>query len=274
MKNNQFGICEWCMPCVGAEAIRRAGAVGFDGIQLTERGGYEAGHPLLAKDVQREYRRAADEAGVRLQALHLWSLCRLASMVHPVDSPAGRVATESIAAAVEICEALDIPAIMLTSGFLCNIKNETDFEVFGRHLKMACQLAGEKGIQIVFESALPARDILRMQEEVGGGLMACYDTFNPLRFHLARPEAEIPLLGREAIHHFHLKDGPADMVGCSLLGQGVGGFDAVARAIGATGFTGWFITENYYDAYPLKAHGSFDELARRDLDTMRRTLGG
>lgn len=274
MKQNRFGICEWCMPTEGPEAILQAGRLGFDGIQITERGGYEAGHPLLDADLQQKYRDASREAGVKLQALHLHALCRMANMIHPPEGEAGQIAAQCVQAGLHICRELKISALMLTSGFLCSIKNEEDFKIFGEHLHRACEAAAPLGVQIVFESALTAAEIQRMIREVGGGLMACYDVFNPLRFHLAVPEQEITALGAGAIHHFHLKDGPPNMVGCSLLGQGCGGFARMASAVKQIDFTGWFVTENYYCADPLAAQGGFEELARRDLATMRQTFGG
>ena len=274
MGKNRFGICEWVMPVSGAEAIRLAGDIGFDGIQLTERGGLEAGHPLREKKLQQEYLKAADETCITLQAMHLWSLCRLAGMIHPVDSPAGKIATECINIAVDICYALNISTLMLTSGFICNIKNETDFCNFGQHLMNACDIAGEREIQVVFESTLPALRIQQMIEKVGNGLMVCFDIFNPIRFHYSKPENEIVQFGRSVIHHFHVKDGPQDMVGCSLLGDGAGGFQKVIEAINTVGFTGWFVSENYYCEFPLNKQGSFVELARKDLKTMRQALRG
>lgn len=271
---NKFGICEWSLPERGVDAIHHAARIGFDGIQLTELGGWEAGFPLLKPNLQDAYRQARENTGITFQALHLWSLCRLASMVHPVDSKAGQIAVKSIQAAVKICCDLAIPSIMVTSGFLCSIKNRLDFDIFAAHLKVACEIAGEKDIRIVFESALSAQELLEMRSIVGSALHICYDTFNPVRFHMeGTPEEDILTLGKDFIDHFHLKDGPEHMVGCSLLGEGSGGFDRVAQAIHSIGYQdGWFITENYYDAFPLNQQGGFDDLAARDLATMRRTF--
>lgn len=270
---NRFGICEWSLPEVGADAIRHGAALGFQGIQLTERGGWEADFPLLRPALQDEYRRAREETGITFQALHLWSLCRLASMIHPVQSAAGKVSEACLRAAVQVCADLDIPSIMVTSGFMSQIKNQSDFQIFAQHLKLACDIAGERDVRIVFESALSAAEILQMRELVGPELKICYDIFNPIRFHMDAPETEIPLLGRDLIDHFHLKDGPENMIGCSLLGEGVGNFTGVVDAIQAIDYDGWFITENYYGAVPLNKKGSFDVLATTDLATMQRTFG-
>lgn len=269
----RFGICEWCLPETGPAAIRHAGALGFTGIQITERGGWEAGFPLLDPAMQAAYLNAAEQSGVTLQALHLWSLCRLACMIHPLESEAAKIGVQSIWAAVRACEALGISRIMVTSGFMSQIKNRRDFENFAAHLKRACEIAGERNITIVFESVLTAGEIMTMAELVGPSLKICYDTFNPIRFHVGTPEEEISVLAPR-IDHFHLKDGPEDLVGCALLGCGIGSFAAVARAIKAADQPCWLITENYYGAFPLDRQDSFDTLAAKDLATMQREFGG
>lgn len=270
---NQYGICEWCLPERGPEAVRHAAQLGFDGIQLAEQGGWEAGFPLLRPEVQDEYRRLRDETGIVYQSLHLWSLCRLACMIHPLDSTAGKIAVESIRAAARACADLEIPVIMVTSGFMSQIKNRLDFVVFREHLREACRIAADHGVRIVFESALSVDEILEMSSFCGPALKVCYDVFNPIRFHMAAPQDEIPRLGTELIDHFHLKDGPETMIGCSLLGDGVGNFPAVVRAVENISYTGWFVTENYYADFPLNGKGNFDDLAREDLRRMRQAFG-
>ena len=42
---NKYGICEWCLPERGAEAIIHAAMLKFDGIQLADMGGWEADFP-------------------------------------------------------------------------------------------------------------------------------------------------------------------------------------------------------------------------------------
>jgi sugar phosphate isomerase/epimerase len=58
MGRAKAGICEWVLPERGPEALRHAAALGFDGIQIAEQGGWEAGDPLLRPEVQAAYFRA------------------------------------------------------------------------------------------------------------------------------------------------------------------------------------------------------------------------
>ncbi|MFV0363471.1 MAG: sugar phosphate isomerase/epimerase family protein [Suipraeoptans sp.] len=270
----KYGVCEWVLPVRGPEAIVMASNIGFDGIQITEAGGHDAGFPLLREEVQDEYKRAVSETNIEIQALHLWTLCRLASMIHPVKSEAGRFATYCIKAGLEVCEALSIPELNLTSGFMSQIKHAADFTIFGDHLKLACEMAESKGVKIVFESALYAEEILKMHDYVGENLKVCYDLFNPIRFNMDSPIEEIRVLGKAGvIDHFHVKDGPVNCIGCSLLGEGIGNYNESMNEISKLNYSGWLMTENYYVDMERVYDKSVIQLAEIDLETMKRYGG-
>ncbi len=273
MSKNKLGVCEWILPVRGTEAIAYAAKAGFDGIQLMDCGGYNAGYPLLNPNIQRSYLEAAEKYKIELQALHLWTLCREAGMIHPITSEAGKVSLRSIQSGLEVCAALHIPNLLLTSGFMCQIKNEQDFQRFAAMLKKACKMAADKNVTVVFESALQVDDILRMREIVGADLKICYDVFNPIRFSVGNPLEEIPKLGTGAINHFHLKDGPENCIGCTLLGKGIGQFNDVVRTIKNIGYSGWLMTENYYSEPPMPKKFDPLELTMMDLATMREVFG-
>jgi len=267
-KRCKVGICEWVLPFRGPEAIFYAAKLGFDGIQIEERGGFSAGYPLLQKELQQQYTETASHCGIRLQTLHLWSLCREAGMIHPLDSPAGKAALQSLQAGVDTCAAMGIEKLMVTSGFLCQIKSRQDFDRFASMLKAACRMGEEKGVTIVFESVLTSSELHEMIHIVGKSLKICYDIFNPIRFSTGDPLTEIKELGLPAIDHFHLKDGPENLIGCVPLGEGAGRFDRVAQMIRALGYTGWLVSENYYWDPPMKQPPT--ALVERDLSTIKR----
>lgn len=268
--NNKFGICEWVFPVQGADAILRAAALGFDGIQIAERGGYESDFPLLRADIQEEYYIAQQKTGVKLQALHLWSLCRAAFLIHPMQSAAGKLGMLCLDKGIAACSAMHIPSLMITSGFFCQIKNETDLEIFSDYLRYACHVATDSGVQIVFESALTPSQLLQLIDYTDNRLKICYDLFNPLRFHCGNPLEEIPLIGLTHIDHFHVKDGPENMLGCTLLGEGCGHIPDVIAMLNRLNYHGWFISENYYQDSPISNFHAFDEAARMDLSTLRK----
>lgn len=268
---SKVAICEWVLPRRGADAVREAAALGFDGIQITELGGYEADFPLLRQETIREYREAVRETGIRLQALHLWSLCRLACLLHPMESPAGKIAVLSLEKGLEACRVLSVKRLMVTSGMMCQIKNESDFAQFITYMRWLCGRAAEAGVTVCFESSFSPRQILAVYEATGRRIRVCYDFFNPVRFHLGDPVEEIRQLASSGcIDHFHTKDGPEDCVGCSLLGEGIGQYRGQTALLKELGYDGWLVSENYYMDMEKKYRRSYRELAEADRDTMRR----
>lgn len=272
IRNNKMGVCEWVLPVSGVEAISYAAKIGFDGIQLGDLGGAAGGFKLLQKQTQEAYMEVADHAGIAFQALHLYTLVREGTMKYPPSSHEGKAAAESIMAGIEACAAMAIPELNLTSGMGCQIENEDDFNNTAQMFKFACRAGSEKGVRIVFESILPASEILRMIENVGEGLRVCYDIFNPIRFGTANPLEEIPRLAG-VVDHYHLKDAPDNLKGCCLLGKGCGAFQKTVETIGKTGFRGWFVSENYYAQPPMSFTGEPAELAGEDLETMHYVFG-
>lgn len=270
MQKTRSGICEWVFPVQGPEAIEWAGRLGFDGIQIAECGGYEADFPLLRPGVQESYYAARQESGVALQALHLWSLCRMACMIHPMQSAAGKIGLLCLEKGIEACAAMHIPSLMVTSGFFCQIKNEQDLDIFGQYLRWACERGKEEGVQIVFESALTPSQLQTLFQQTDNALKICYDLFNPIRFHCGEPLEEIPQLGLSHIDHIHVKDGPENMIGCTLLSEGCGRFSDVMALLSRMDYNGWFVSENYYLAPPISDHNTFDDAARKDLATLRK----
>ena len=268
IRNNQMGVSEWVLPVSGVEAVLYAAKIGFDGIQLGDQGGARGGYKLLKKQAQETFIEAATVADIEFQALHLYTLVREGTMKYPLSSPQGESAKESILAGIEACAAMAVPELFLTSGMACQIENEEDFNNTAKIFKFACRAGAEKGVRIVFESILPANEILRMIDAVGEELRVCYDIFNPIRFNSANPLEEIPKLSH-VVDHYHLKDAPKDLIGCCLLGDGCGQFFEVVKRIQNTGYMGWLISENYYAQPPMSLQGSPDELARKDLETMR-----
>lgn len=271
-KRNKLGICEWVLPAKGVEAIQAASKAGYAGIQLADQGGSTNGFPLCEKKTQEVLLEASQRLKVQFQALHLFTLVRQGGMIFPADTPEGQSARTSIQKGIEACRAMHIPALMLTSGFACQIENEDQFINFSRMLSYACDLADDNGINIAFESILTIPEIRRMRELTGGRVRICYDTFNMIRFGRGNPLKDINQLALAEIDHFHVKDAPADLIGCALLGSGCGAFDRVAELIRSKGYSGWFINENNYLIPPLSERDDPISLAGADLLTMQKML--
>ena len=272
MGNNRYGVCEWVLPASGVDAVQFAAGVGFDGIQLGDAGGAKESFPLNRASVQQQYIEAAERYGIAFQGLHLYTLVREGTMKYPFSTSEGEAGWNSIMKGISACAAMKIPQLFLTSGMACQIENEDEFLNTAEMFKRACEVGADHGVSIVFESILTVEEILRMIDIAGEGLKVCYDIYNPIRFGTASPLDEIlPLAG--VIDHYHLKDAPFDNVGCTFFGEGMGDFHKTAELIKSTGYTGWFVSENYYALEPFNQKGEPADLAKQDLATMRRVFG-
>jgi len=267
----QIGVCEWSLPINGPGAVMLAAKAGFEGIQISDLGGAEQGYPLNNPYIREEYLQMAADYHLTLQSLHPYGLQRTGAMLQPTDTPQGKQGMEEMAHCIDVCAAMGISNVMVSSFFATLVRNEWDFAIFADHLRNACRLGQEKGVKIVYESVLSTGRILRMIEEVGENLAICYDTLNPIRWGTGDPRQEIPELAAY-IDHFHVKDAPGDLKGYSLIGEGRGDFTGAAQAIRSIGYSGWLISENYYTLLSAASGEDFIELAKHDIATIRHIL--
>lgn len=267
--SSKCGICEWSFAVTGPSAIEYAGRIGFDGIQLGDLGGSNNCFPLNDPLIQKTYLEASKRWEVALQSLHLFTLVRQGGLQKDPGSGEGKAALTSIGKGLKACEAMGIPALLVTSYDACAIVNERDIECTARLLKEACGMADACGVQLTYESILQGQYIQQILDYVGSKLKLCYDILNPIKFLKGDPVQEIEQFGTEWIDHVHLKDTPQEMSGFCRLGDGRGRFWQSVDALKRIGFDGWYITENFYHLPPLGENGSVFETAGRDLAVMR-----
>lgn len=276
---NKFGICEWSMPVMGAEAIKIAAWIGFDGIQIGEAGGRLESFPLNDISVQQNYKEAAEKYNIKLHSLNLGSLLKEGTLNYPQNSNEGMFAQESILRGIDACNALGIKTIVITA----NPSNEAEIENAAGHIRFASEEAYKTDIEIAVESANPIEQIIQIltmagAEKKGSNVKICMDVLNPLRFNTGIPWEQITTFGKEMISHFHMKDSLKSLFnpgerGCVLLGTGDGGYGKSIEAIKNIGFEGWFITENYYYLPPMNDENKeFCALAAKDLSIMKKTI--
>ncbi len=266
---NKVGVCEWALPLNGPFSIALAAKAGFEGIQIGDLGGAGMGFPMNNKYIQEGYLQAAADYHVEIQALHPYGLQREGTMLCPLSTSQGQEGMLSVSKCIDACVDMKIPKLMLSSFFATLVRNDWDFDIFAQHLKYACELGREKGIQIVYESVLTVDRILKMIDVVGEDLKICYDTLNPIRWGTGNPRDEIRKLGKERIDHFHVKDAPFDLKGYSLIGQGRADFMGIVDAIHEIGYEGWFVSENYYSLLSVANRDDFISLAAKDVQMIK-----
>lgn len=267
---DKCGICEWSLPVNGPGAIECAGRIGFDGIQLSDLGGAYNCFPLNDPSLQALYREAAKRWQVVLQSYHLQDIEKMGGLQRLPDSAEGQKALLSIQKGLEVCQAMGIPILMVTSYGATGIVNSYDIECTAKTLRRASELARDCGVRLVYESILQAEHIQWILEYVGpGNIRLCYDILNPIKFLKGDPVEEIARFGAQWIDHVHLKDCTREIRGFCQLGEGHGRFAESIDALRRIGYDGWYITENFYTLPPMGNTGSVFQTARRDLETMR-----
>ena len=254
----------------GPTAIEYAGRIGFDGIQLGDLGGSGNCFPLTDPIIQHDYIEASKRYNVKLHSLHLFTLVRDGGLQCTPDSSEGKAALISIQKGLEAAQALGIEKLLVTSYDACSIINDYDLECTAKMLANACKMAREYGVKMVYECILGGEKIQEILDYVGPELKLCYDILNPTKFLRGDPIKEIKSFGAKWIDHVHLKDTPQNMKGFCTFGTGRGRFNECMDALKEIGFDDWYISENFYHHPPMGNEGSFFEMAKKDLEVMKK----
>ena len=263
-----LGICEWNLPIGGLSGIRMAADAGFDGIQIHEHGGYASGFPLNAPYTQRAYLEASESCHVALQTLHLRALALEGQMLYGRGTPEYDVAALSIDKGIEACVALKIPTLFLSSFFATFINSDYQLKNFADLLRYACEAAGDKGVSVAYETALPYSRLCALLEIADSQVDILYDFFNPLYYGIADPIEEIALLG-DKISQVHVKDRLSNYRDPCLLCDGVGEIEKTAQLLREMDWGGWVVNETSHHLIKGANGKSAFELLRADLGRMR-----
>ncbi len=262
------------MAIPGPAAIKTAARLGFDGIQISDLQGIRNNYPLNDSRLQALYLEAVEETGIRLQAfLPGASLMSYGNILNPIGSAKGQEAIQSFRKSLQVCNALNINVIVIPGLESNRVNNEYQYKNTCNMLKLFVEEAEDCGVTVAYESFLSTEALINLIEFTGGKLKTVFDTLNPIRYGFANPSDEILKLGSDVIDHIHVKDACTDLTGTCPLGQGAGRFDETVAAIKQTGYTGWYITENFYYLTPMNKLGNGLDLAAADLRYMHEICG-
>ena len=171
---------------------------------------------------------------------------------------------------------MGIEAIMLPCFFESYIHTEEEFQNTAKAFRYCCELAQDKGVDVYVESILPAGEQLRMVEELNmPNLYVFYDTQNYDAFstldQVEMIQAFYPYMGKQ----FHVKDG-CGTTSNRMVGEGSGKVFETLHYIREKGFSGWIISENFYDKLPIRLRNEADQIAvsREDLAVIKRAMEG
>jgi sugar phosphate isomerase/epimerase len=248
----KLGITEWGLPVEGPYGCKIAADVGFEGIQL-DIGSYERNFPKTRRCVQDAYLEAADKFGITYTSIACNELDNF-DMVAQKGFNERAIAFKTITSAIDAAAAMGIPMVMVQSFKASALETDQDFERAINVIRQVSDYALDKGqITIGLENLLSVENLLRLIDDVGKPNVKIY--FDTQNYYLSE-KADVAGMIEPLISHIcevHVKDGyEADIEPSgALLGQGDSGFFDTIAELRRCGYSGWLISENFYDRGPV-----------------------
>ena len=266
MKNQvKLGITEWSLPLDGPYGCKIAAEVGFEGVQL-DIGSYTRNFPKTKRCVQDAYLETAEKFGIQYTAIACNELDNY-DMVAQKGFTERAIAFKTITSAIDAAGAMRIPIVMVQSFNASAIETGQDFERAVNVIRRVSDYALEKGeITLGLENLLSVENLLRLINQVGNPNVKIY--FDTQNYYL-HEKADVATMVEPLISHIcevHVKDGYASDIEPSgaLLGEGDSGFLDTIAELRKCGYSGWFISENFYD------RGSIGNLNKDPVELMRK----
>lgn len=275
MSGFKFGTYDFCYPVIGPAAFELASASGYDGVCICDLGGAKRNFPLMQKRIQDMYMEAASQYGLTIQGY------QLLQMNHPKqrfehfspDSPEGALGRTSVAKAVEICSAMNIPFIKIeTTGMFDGDDKRNVLENY----KAYAAICAESNIQLLIETDMTLDRLCTFLDDVGNGLKVCVDTSDLLRYGIGTPAEVITTLGCDRIGLIQMKESRMNRYGYITargdlavpLGRGDSHLKEAAQAVKRIGYNGWIFAKStvYLDGF---ADEDYITIGKSDVSALR-----
>ncbi len=269
----KIGICEWVMPIKGPYVCKFVKELGFDGIQLFI-GDYENRFPLSRKVTQEAYLEMAAEHGIEFASLAT-RVTDYYSMFAAEGSGEHEIVRLGIRKSIDAAAAMGVEIVMIPNFVKSEVKTHEDFRRLVKELRWACDYARDSGVVIAEENFMGVADTVRLFDEVDRSNLRLY--FDLQNYYLNAgfhtPEMIEPLI--PYIVQVHAKDGKNKDLSGAPLGKGDVDFHLSATELNRLEYSGWVVSENYYDLPPLVGENDDPvEMLQRDLATLRSAFGG
>jgi len=277
----KYGITQWSYPGNGIYAMRFVAQAGYDGMQI-ELGDYTNGYYLKNKEMQDIYLEEAERYGLEFPSIVLNDMMRI-GILGPKDGDEYKITVDAIDLCISVADQMKIDTIMLPAFHASQIETDGDLARMAEVLKDTCMKAQKYRITIETETALTAEKHIEMVKSVDmPNLNTFFDSQN-LSWFYGYSQTEnliklLPYLGKQ----LHLCDGwglckddiPKGKCpnGGAILGTGEGEFFEQMKILGENSFDGWMITENMYWCVPLNSLGNPYDLAKKDLDIVKKAV--
>lgn len=297
MNQFKFGVSEYCFPIWGGLAVQMAKEAGFDGIEITDGGGYLQPHPLnngyveyerLGLDlrrqdsfpltdpyVQEDYLDAAARWGIQITGMKLHLLEAQGFIKAAGDTLQGKECLETIKNGIISASQMKIPAVTIAA---CGLFGVFQHEYAYEKLLFAAEMGREYGVNIFVSTDISAQKQIGAIDSLNREVRLDFHTITPELCGSGDPVEIIAAIGKERIGQFRMKDLCADAEGFltketsgnALLGEGNSKFAECAKAIKETSYCGWILSDTAYYSGDIHPVGSdYAELAARDVKTLR-----
>lgn len=269
--NNKIGICEWSLPIDGPYACKLVAELGFDGLQINI-GDYHRGFSTSRKLVQDAYLEMAVKSGIEFPSMAA-RVTDYFTMFPSRDVEESRIVRSGINKAIQACQEMDIPILLIPNFVKSEITNQKEFEEAVEVFQVACDEAGERDIIIAAENTLSTADTNRFLTEINRNNLRIY--FDTQNYYLAKcfdtPQMLDELI--ENVCEIHVKDGKGKDLSGALLGQGDTNFYGSMEIVKEHNYRGWIVIENYYDQKPISDQDAdLKALITEDLKTLKAAL--
>ena len=169
---------------------------------------------------------------------------------------------------------MGVPIVLVPNFVNSKIKNDKDFSRAVKVLTEVCDLAANHGITIATENALSPGKIDKLIGEVNRPNIKLYfDTQN----HFLHGDYNMAQLLERLMPYVcevHVRDGKNKDESGAILGQGDAGFYECVEVLKKHNYSGWVISENYYDLEPLSLQNDNPvELIKMDFKILKDAFG-
>jgi sugar phosphate isomerase/epimerase len=169
---------------------------------------------------------------------------------------------------------MGVERLMVPTFVKSAIQTDRQFEIAVDVFQWACDFAADNGVVIAAENTLSIEKTRTFFQAVDRKNMVLY--FDMQNYYLHNGDYTPDILEGlyDLVAEVHAKDGKGSDLSGALLGTGDVSFHETAQLLKKKGYTGWIVSENYYDLSPLAGPG--DEPfrnAEKDLKTLRGIFG-
>jgi sugar phosphate isomerase/epimerase len=234
------------------ELFRQARRIGFAGVEVV----LSREKPDRLETLQRA-RRAH---GLAVPSLVLGEHSDLGGIADP-DPDVAAAARADVERAIEWAAELGASAILVPFFGRAEIRDDAELDRASAAFRPLCGVAGERGITLCYEGALPAERIRALSDRIGARAFGCYFDLANVVVRGMDTATELRSLG-SLVRGVHFKDTRVATGDCPP-GLGRVDFAESARALDEIGYDGWVV---------LETPPAPPELVARDLSFARSVL--